>query len=240
LNHPRGNHRCKPSYWKRKPSTRFHAPCTHFVAGTQRPDQPIPSCVAVLGRQVPTSQSPSKTQPELINSRDEYSKLANHLLRRRKISEKSPFNVEHAAINFPRKPLAEYPQEPLMRAILNSDGRGCVARSLNKSATERHRRRRFNALEGGGGRQWSEYQMLRTRGYLIEYSILCSLEAHAHPRQFGNDQSHPHANRKPGDVPTFISNQKDGGLKADQHPQKNRASCAQFDDVAPLLPINLW
>jgi hypothetical protein len=62
-------------------------------------------------------------------------------LRSRKIldSEKSRFNVGHTAINLQRKPFVECPQEPPMRATLNTDGLGCVARSLNKDATKRHR-----------------------------------------------------------------------------------------------------
>jgi hypothetical protein len=60
---------------------------------------PIPSCIAVLCRQSPTIQSQSDTQSASIYSRDVRSKLASHLLRSRKSSEKLGFNVEHAAIS---------------------------------------------------------------------------------------------------------------------------------------------
>jgi hypothetical protein len=63
----------------------------------------------------------------------------NHLLRSRKISEKSRFNEEDATINLEPKPVAEDTRAPPKEATLSSDGRGCVVRSLNKRATKRHR-----------------------------------------------------------------------------------------------------
>jgi hypothetical protein len=102
----------------------------------------IPSCVAILCRQGPTIQSQFKTQSESIRSHDGRRKLAkhnNHRLRSRKIPEKSRFDEESAAINLQPKTFAECTSVPLKRAIVNTDGRGCVARSLNKGATKRHR-----------------------------------------------------------------------------------------------------
>jgi hypothetical protein len=68
--------------------------------------------------------------------------------------------------------VAEYTQESPKRATLSTDGRGCVARSLKKRATERH----FNPhqtsfLRVSLGRQWSENQMLRTGGYIIQKNL---------------------------------------------------------------------
>jgi hypothetical protein len=60
-------------------------------------------------------------------------------LRTRKIPKKSHFNEKSAAINLQPKPFAEFTQVPLKRAILNTDGRGWVARSPDKGMTKRHR-----------------------------------------------------------------------------------------------------
>jgi hypothetical protein len=60
------------------------------------------------------------------------------------------------------------------RAVQGSDfehGRGCVVRFLHKRATKRHRN---VILTASGGRQWSEHQMLRTKGYLTEWPALSS------------------------------------------------------------------
>jgi hypothetical protein len=65
-------------------------------------------------------------------------------LRSRKISEKSRFNEENAAVNLQPKPVAEYTEEPPKGATLSIDGRGCVVRFLHKRATKRH----FNGLRG--------------------------------------------------------------------------------------------
>jgi hypothetical protein len=83
-------------------------------------------------------------------------------LRSRKISEKSRFNEENAVINLQPKPVAEYTEEPPKGTTLSTDGRGCVVRFLHKRATKRHRNL---ILTASGGRQWSEHQMLRTKGY---------------------------------------------------------------------------
>jgi hypothetical protein len=125
----------------------------------------IPSCVAVLSRHSPIIQSHCKTQSGSIESRDGRRKLAkhsNHLLRSRKSSEKSRFNEENAAITLQPKPVAEYTEEPPKGATLSTDGRGCVVRFLHKRATKHHRN---VILTASGGRQWSEHQMLRTKGY---------------------------------------------------------------------------
>jgi hypothetical protein len=104
--------------------------------------RPIPSCVAVLGRHRPIIQSQFKTQSESIQSHDGRRKLAkhnNHRLRTRKIPKKSHFDEESSAINLQPKTFAECTQVPVKRATLNTDGRGCVARSPDKGTTERHR-----------------------------------------------------------------------------------------------------
>jgi hypothetical protein len=51
---------------------------------------------------------------------------------------------KNATTNLQPKPLAECTQEPSKGATLNTDGRGCVVRSLNKRAIQRH----FNCLRG--------------------------------------------------------------------------------------------
>jgi formiminotetrahydrofolate cyclodeaminase len=63
----------------------------------------------------------------------------NRRLRTRKIPKKSHFDQESAAINLQPKTFAECTQVPLKRATLNTDGRGCVARSPDKGTTKRHR-----------------------------------------------------------------------------------------------------
>jgi hypothetical protein len=49
------------------------------------------------------------------------------------------FDEESAAINLQPKTFAECTQVPLKRATLNTDGRGCVARSPDKGTTKRLR-----------------------------------------------------------------------------------------------------
>jgi ribosomal protein L44E len=73
-----------------------------------------------------------------------------------KFRRKSHFDEESAAINSQPKTFAERTQVPLKRATLNTDCRGCVARSLNKGTI-------LTKPES------PEHQMLRTRGYVKSY-----------------------------------------------------------------------
>jgi hypothetical protein len=88
------------------------------------------------------SSSPSDPRSSNTGCPTQVRKLAkhnNHRLQSRKLSEKSRFDEESAAINLQPKTFAECTQVLLKRATLNTDGRGCFARSPGKGATKCHR-----------------------------------------------------------------------------------------------------
>jgi hypothetical protein len=60
-------------------------------------------------------------------------------LRSGKSPEKSRFDEESGAINLQPKTFPECTPVPLKPAIVNTDGRGCDARTFNKGATKHHR-----------------------------------------------------------------------------------------------------
>jgi hypothetical protein len=73
----------------------------------------------------------------LVRPRSEMIKIkikSNHRLRTRKIPKKSHFDEESTAINLQPKTFAECTQVQLKRATLNTDGRGCVARSTHQTS----------------------------------------------------------------------------------------------------------
>jgi hypothetical protein len=90
----------------------------------------------------------------------ELAKRNNHLLRSRKRPGKSRFDVDNAAINLKPTSCAECTKQPPKRPTVNTDGRGCVVRSLNRRA----KCSSDVIFSDSGGGQWPERQMPRGKG----------------------------------------------------------------------------